>query len=199
MEIKKERDRDNTEERLINAVGELIKEAGFENLGINQVAKHAGFSKNLIYRYFDSLDGLIYAYMKKHDFWANITEDEKPDLADIKGYLKLFFRRQIAEFRGNIALKRLRRWELSTDKEIIVEIRNQREKNGMQFMDLLFKFIKVDKTKALAITALINAGITYLAMFEENCQMYGGIDIQSDKGWLSIAEGVDIIIDMLIQ
>ncbi len=53
----KERDRQQSEEKLINAVGELIEEIGFENLGINQVAKKAGFSKNLIYRYFESLDG----------------------------------------------------------------------------------------------------------------------------------------------
>lgn len=199
MEIKRERDRDNTEERLINAVGELIIEVGFENLGINQVAKHAGFSKNLIYRYFDSLDGLIYAYMKKHDFWANITEDEKPDLSDVKGYLKAFFRRQIVDFRGNIALKRLRRWELSTDKEIAMEIRKQREKNGVQFNDLLIGFVKIEKAQAQAIAALVNAGITYLAILEENCRMYNGIDIQSDEGWQSIAEGVDVAIDMIIK
>ena len=48
----KERDREQSEEKLIKAVGELIEEIGFEKLGINQVAKRAGFSKNLIYRYF---------------------------------------------------------------------------------------------------------------------------------------------------
>jgi len=195
---KKQRDRDNTEEKLIEAVGEMIVEVGFENLGINQVAKRAGFSKNLIYRYFDSLDGLIYAYMKKHDIWVNI-DTEKPDFSDIKGYLKSFFRKQIAEFRGNTALKRLRRWELSTDKDIVVEIRAQREKNGLQFLDTLSSYAKIDKEQVHAITALINAGMTYLAMFEENCRMYNGIDIQSDEGWEQIAQGVDAMIDVIIK
>lgn len=194
----KERDRQQSEEKLINAVGELIAEIGFENLGINQVAKKADFSKNLIYRYFESLDGLIYAYMKKHDFWVN-AHDEKPGSCDIKAYLKDFYRREIAGFRGNIALKRLRRWELSTDKDIIVKIRTQREKNGVQFMDMVSGFAKVDKEQLQAISALIDAGIAYLAIFEENCQMYNGIDIQSNKGWQQIAGGIDLLIDMMIK
>lgn len=194
----KERDREQSEEKLINAVGELIEEVGFENLGINQVAKRAGFSKNLIYRYFESLDGLIYAYMKKHDFWVNALSD-KLDTSNIKVYLKALFRRQISEFRGDMAIKRLRRWELSTDKDFIVELRAQREKNGVQFVDTVSQFAKMNKEDLEAISALINAGITYLAMFEDNCQMYNGIDIQSDKGWEQIAKGIDWLIDVMIK
>ena len=146
----KERSRQQSEKKLISAVGELIAEIGFENLGINQVAKKAGFSKNLIYRYFDSLDGLIYAYIKKHDFWVNAI-NEKPDTSDIKAYLKEFYRREIAEYRGNIALKRLKRWELSTDKGFVIDIRAQREKNGIQFLNMVSQFAKVDKEHVQAI------------------------------------------------
>lgn len=194
----KERDRQQSEEKLVNAVGELIEEFGFENLGINQVAKKAGFSKNLIYRYFESLDGLIYAYMKKHDFWVNFNK-EKPNTSDIKAYLKEFYRREIAEFRGNIALKRLRRWELSTDKDFVVEIRAQREKNGVYFMEMMSGFAKVNKEQLQAISALMDAGIAYLAIFADNCQMYNGIDIQSDNGWEQIAGGIDLLIDTMIK
>lgn len=194
----KERDREQSEEKLINAIGELIEEVGFEGLGINQVAKHAGFSKNLIYRYFESLDGLIYAYMKKHDFWVNANV-ELPDVSNLKDYLKGFFRRQIVEFRGDINQKRLRRWELLSDKDIIVEIRAQREKNGVTFVEIISRFAKIDKKQIQAISALINAGLTYLAMFEDNCQMYNGIDIQSDEGWNQIAEGIDLLIDIMIK
>lgn len=194
----KERDRQQSEEKLIKAIGELIEEIGFENLGINQVAKKAGFSKNLIYRYFESLDGLIYAYMKKHDFWIN-AQDEMPDSSDIKAYLKDFYRREIDEFRGNIALKRLRRWELSTDKGFISEIQAQRERNGVRFMDIMSGFVKIEKEHLQAISALIDAGIAYLAIFEENCQMYNGINIQSDKGWQQITEGIDYLIETMIK
>lgn len=194
----KERDREQSEEKLIRAVGELIEEVGFENLGINQVAKKAGFSKNLIYRYFDSLDGLVYAYTRKHDFWANAIT-EQPDTSDIKGYLKAFYRREIAEFRKSTVLKRLRRWELSTDKEIVTQIRAQRERNGVRFMEMMAPYAKVDKEQLQAISALIDAGIAYLAIFEDNCRLYNGIDIQSTQGWEQITRGIDTLIDTIIQ
>lgn len=195
---KMERDRDMTEEKLINAIGELIVGEGFESLGVRKVADQAGVNKTLIYRYFESLDGLIYAYMKKHDFWLN-TPLERPDVSDIKGYLKTFYRREIAECRDNIALKRLRRWELSSDKDFVVEIRAQREKNGVQFMEMISGFAKVDKEQLQAISALMDAGIAYLAMFAENCKMYNDIDIQSDKGWEQIAKGIDALVDIMIK
>ena len=193
----KERNREQSEKKLINAVGELIEETGFENLGINQVAKRAGFSKNLIYRYFDSLDGLIYAYMKKHDFWVNVVT-EKPDVSDIKAYLQTFYRRQIAEYRENTALKKLKRWELSTDKDFVVEIRAQREKNGVLFLNMMSQFAKVDKKQLQTISTLIDTGITYLAMLEDNCRMYNGIDIQSNEGWQQITDGIDALIDIVM-
>ncbi|MFC4675057.1 TetR/AcrR family transcriptional regulator [Dysgonomonas termitidis] len=193
-----ERDRDMTEEKLIKAVGELIVKEGFESLGVRKVAEQAGVNKTLIYRYFKSLDGIIYAYMKKHDFWLN-TPLKQPDVSDIKGYLKTFYRREIAEYRDNIALKRLKRWELSSDKDFVVEIRAQREKNGVQFMEMMSGFSKVDKEQLQAITALMDAGIAYLAMLEENCQMYNGIDIQSDDGWKQIAKGIDSLIDIITK
>jgi len=193
-----ERDRDMTEEKLIHAVGELIVEEGFESLGVRKVADKAGVNKTLIYRYFDSLDGLIYAYMKKHDFWIN-SPSEQPDSSDIKGYLKLFYRREIAEYRSNIALKRLRRWELSATKDFVTAVRDQREKNGVRFMELMAGFAKVDKEHLQAMSALIDAGISYLAMLEENCRMYNDINIQSDEGWELIARGIDVFIDIIIK
>jgi AcrR family transcriptional regulator len=187
-----------TEEKLINAVGELIVREGFESLGVRKVAEQAGVNKTLIYRYFESLDALIYAYMKKHDFWLNASL-ERPDVSDIKGYLKTFYRGEIAKYRDNTALKRLKRWELSSDKDFVVEIRAQRERKGVQFMEMMSGFAKVDKEQLQAISALVDAGIVYLAMFAENCKMYNDIDIQSDKGWEKIAKGIDVLIDMMIK
>lgn len=195
---KTERDREATEQRLIAAVGELIAEDGFETLGVRKVAERAGVNKTLIYRYFDSLDGLIYAYMRKHDFWLNIPA-ERPDMTDAKAYLKAFYRRQIAELRKNIALKRLRRWELSSQKDFLVEVCAQRERNGVQFLDAMSHFAKLEKDQVQAITALVDAGIECLSMVAENCQVYNGIDIRSDEGWDQIAEGIDVLIDVMVK
>ena len=45
-----ERDREATEKRLIDTIGQMVAEQGFEKIGINAVAAQSGVSKILIYR-----------------------------------------------------------------------------------------------------------------------------------------------------
>jgi AcrR family transcriptional regulator len=75
MEKEMIKNRQATELALIKAVDDIIEESGFEGLGINAVAAKAGVAKMLIYRYFNSLDGLIAAYIQQNDYWINFDEE----------------------------------------------------------------------------------------------------------------------------
>ena len=101
-----ERDRDVTEQRMLKAVGEMIRRDGFEKLGVNAVAAHCGVSKILIYRYFGSLDGLLAAYIRQHDFWINFPLDI-PGRAHLPEFLKKTFRTMIGRLHGDPTLRRL--------------------------------------------------------------------------------------------
>ena len=46
------RDRNQTEQRILDAVGRIVEAEGFEAVGVNAVASVSGVSKVLIYRYF---------------------------------------------------------------------------------------------------------------------------------------------------
>ena len=129
-----ERDRQATERRLLKTVGEMIAENGFEKIGINAVANCSGVSKVLIYRYFGSVEGLMAAYIRQHDFWINFSL-ELPDRSQLPLFLKTMFRRQIEQLRSNPVLKRLYRWELSSENEMIVKIREQRERTGLKLIE----------------------------------------------------------------
>ena len=59
------RNRAQTEQRLIDAVGQLLLEEGIEAVRINRIATRAGVNKILIYRYFGGLTGLRDAYMRQ--------------------------------------------------------------------------------------------------------------------------------------
>ena len=109
MEKEMIKNRQATELALIKAVDDIIEESGFEGLGINAVAAKAGVAKMLIYRYFNSLDGLIAAYIQQNDYWINFDE-ELPDPEHIGAFIKQVFRRQIMELRQSYTLKRLYRW-----------------------------------------------------------------------------------------
>lgn len=192
-----ERNRIQTEQRLIDAVDYIIKEKGFEKLGVNAVAGQAGVDKKLIYRYFGSLDGLIYECLKRNDFWMNVPSD-LPHFSELKKYAKKLFRDQIQHLRENHILNRLARWELSHNNNIVNEIRQKREEIGLERLALIGDLTPLTPKELAAIVTIITAGITYLGILEENCRYYNGVNIQSDEGWDDLAKGIDKIIDSLI-
>ena len=107
-----ERDREATEKRLLDTIGKMIAEDGFEKIGINAIAAQSGVSKILIYRYFGSVEGLMAAYIRQHDFWLNFPL-EYPSREKLAAFVKSMFQGQIEQLRNNPTLKRLYRWELS--------------------------------------------------------------------------------------
>src|SRR5690625_4957715 len=62
--------REQTELRIMQAFEDQILETGMMGVGINAIAKRAGVSKELIYRYFDGLPGLMLQWMYNQDFWT---------------------------------------------------------------------------------------------------------------------------------
>lgn len=193
-----ERDREATEKRLIETIGSMISENGFEKIGINAVASQAGVSKILIYRYFGSLDGLMAAYIRQHDFWINFPH-EFPDQKELPEFLKNMFHGQINQLRSNPTLKRLYRWELSSNNEMIVKLREQREKRGVELVHTVCKLSNYPEKEIAVMATLLTASVTYLVMLEEFCPVYNGIPLNEDVGWEQISRGIDTLIDKVFS
>ena len=199
MEKEVIKNRQTTEMNLIKAVDELIEENGFEGLGINAVAAKAGVSKMLIYRYFNSLDGLIAAYIQQHDYWINFDE-QLPDEEHIGEFIKEIFKRQIAMLRQSYTLRRLYRWELTSNNIFIKELREKREAKGVWLVvDAVSKLSKHPQKETAAMASILTAAISYLSLLEENCPVFNGINIQTEDGWKELEEGINILIDIWLE
>ena len=198
MEKEVIKNRQPTEMNLIKAVDELIEENGFEGLGINAVAAKAGVSKMLIYRYFNSLDGLIAAYIQQHDYWINFDE-QLPDEEHIGEFIKEIFKRQIAMLRQSYTLRRLYRWELTSNNTFIKELREKREAKGVWLVDAVSKLSKHPQKETAAMASILTAAISYLSLLEENCPVFNGISIQTEDGWKELEEGINILIDIWLE
>ena len=198
MEKEVIKNRQTTEMNLIKAVDELIEENGFEGLGINAVAAKAGVSKMLIYRYFNSLDGLIAAYIQQHDYCINFDE-QLPDEEHIGEFIKEIFKRQIAMLRQSYTLRRLYRWELTSNNTFIKELREKREAKGVWLVDAVSKLSKHPQKETAAMASILTAAISYLSLLEENCPVFNGINIQTEDGWKELEEGINILIDIWLE
>lgn len=192
------KDRDLTEKKILDAVGNIIIHEGFENIGVNSVAQKAGVSKMLIYRYFGSLDELITKYILQKDYWINITVDPVKS-SNLSRSIKQLFRQQIAQLREDTTLKRLYRWELSAKNASTNRLREKREQNGCQLIKIVSELTHSSEKEVAALATILSASISYLALSEELNPTYNGINLQSEKGWEQIAEGMDLIIDLWLK
>lgn len=192
------KNKEATKHVLLRTVGELIEEEGFEKLGVNSVAARAGVSKMLIYRYFTSLDGLIAAYIRAHDYWINFNA-AAPDAVGLPGFIKGMFREQIRSMRENVTLNRLSRWELSTDNKLTGELREKRETKGLELIDLVSRLTRRPEKEVASLATLLSAAVSYLVLLGENCPAYNGISLRDDTGWQQLEEGIDLIIDRWLK
>ena len=191
-----ERDREATEKRLLDTIGQMIIEQGFEKIGINAVSAQSGVSKILIYRYFNSIDGLIAAYIRKHDFWLN-TSFEFSDTVQMLPTIKEMFYKHIERLRIDPVLRKLYRWELSCNNDIIKSLREQREKVGMNLIEQVCTLSGRPKQEIAVLSAVITTSTTYLAMLGDYCPVFNGISIDDDNGWKQIYKEVVNLLDKL--
>lgn len=189
-----ERDRESTEKRLIDTIGQMIAQNGFEKIGINAVSAQSGVSKILIYRYFGSLDGLMMAYISKHDFWLNF-EFDIPEGGDALPIVKDMFRKYVAQLRTDAVLRRLFRWELTCSNEIIGQLREKRERAGVEMIRRVSGLKGRAEQEGAVVATLITAATTYLAILSDTCAVFNGLDLNSDSGWDTISNGVENLID----
>ena len=192
------KNREQTEEKILEAVGSIIENQGFEKVGINAIATEAGVSKMLIYRYFGGVEELIAQYLIQKDYWAN-TDAAMINPEAVGDSIKSMFRRQVEQLRNDITLRRLYRWELFTDNQNIRQLRNRREENGCRLIKMVSALTGCPDAQVAALASILSASISYLALLEDQCQSYNGICLQTNEGWNQLMQGIEMIIDLWIK
>lgn len=192
------KNREQTEEKILEAVGSIIENQGFEKVGINAIATEAGVSKMLIYRYFGGVEELIAQYLIQKDYWAN-TDAAMINPEAVGDSIKSMFRQQVEQLRNDVTLRRLYRWELFTDNQNIRQLRNRREENGCRLIKMVSALTGCPDAQVAALASILSASISYLALLEDQCQSYNGICLQTDEGWNQLMQGIEMIIDLWIK
>jgi AcrR family transcriptional regulator len=189
------KDKEKTKQRLIEAVGNLLRIKGFQQVKVNEVAAEAGVSKILIYRYFGDLDGLIDAYIRRKDFWIayRLKEDTQES---IREKIKQMYRDQIHSMRQDPAFRELHLKELADKKPLSEEVEKIREKNGIHLIEKVSEVTGRPKEEVASVASLLGGAITYLTLYEAMRDEFNGIHLKTEEGWERIAEGCDLLIDL---
>ncbi len=206
------RDREETKQLLIDAVGAVIEADGFGSVGVNKVAKAAGVDKALIYRYFGGFPQLLQAYGDQADFWWTVEDilgDDLPDALpnaggdNLAAWLSLIFERHVEFLRHHPVTLEIIAWEMSERNELTIALEYVREQRSLDLMkQLLARFGQTDRLDMVhfgPVMALLGAAGNYLAARGRHVQNFNGLDLKSDRGWQQLFHAVETMLLGLVQ
>ena len=136
------RDRAATEERLLDACEKLLLSHGPDGIGVNNVVQEAGVGKQLLYRYFDDLPGLVTAWLERRANWPTVDELVGDDRGafDNLGYtdkVKLIQRNYLETLRRRPVIMRVMASELMHPSEVTAVLERSSDKLGRELNQIL--------------------------------------------------------------
>lgn len=193
------RDKEKTKQKLLGAVGKILRTKGYAGLKVSKIAAVAGFDKKLIYEYFGSTEKLIDEYIRTQDYWSKMNQDSiEVDISDGGRELsKMAILNQYEHIKKNKELQKIILWGLSESKPILKKIADEREEMGeMLFKNIVDPYFQEKSTRYRAIAAVLVSGAYYLNLYTaHNASMFCGIDLKSEEGRKEIEKAITEIID----
>ncbi|MGF1635918.1 MAG: TetR/AcrR family transcriptional regulator [Cyclobacteriaceae bacterium] len=189
------KNKEATKQKLLDAVGNIVSVHGFRKVGINEVARQAGVSKMLIYRYFIDLDGLLKAYAEDMNYWINI---DKFLPENIKEYKHAEMRQltaevligQLKDLQAKPELQELIRWGLIEKNTLTNAIAKEFEEKVSELMDGFQARIVSNGFDMRALMAIMISGIYYLVLTSGPGAVFNGIHLDTKQGWNRIEAAI---------
>ncbi|OCJ12065.1 MULTISPECIES: TetR/AcrR family transcriptional regulator [Rhizobium] len=195
---KRVRNRAATEQAILDAAKRLLAEEGFQNFGINAVARGAGCDKQLIYRYYGGLNGLVEAIGTDLGDWV---KDRIPDdtggmflltYGDLMERLALLF---LDALRADPLMRRIVAWEVSENSEQVRRLSEARSKALAGWIERMRGSLTPPKgVDAQAVNAMIFAAIQHLVLSAAVSDQCAGLPLKNAKDWEKAAASLKRIV-----
>lgn len=198
------RDKEETKARILAAVGKLLAESGFKQLGVNAIAREAGVDKVLIYRYFENLPTLLQTFGKEGNYWLTVEElvgDESTTEAEsLDEWMHLLLVRFLRDLQQRSITQEILRWELLEGNELTQELAQVRDLMAIESLKFLNQKYSFPPDKDIpAMSAVLIAGIVYLVLRTKVSPTFLGIDFSSPAGWQRIEAAILSLVQAAIQ
>ncbi len=192
------RDRAASERALVAAAAEVLAAEGFPGFGVNAVARAAGLDKQLIYRYFGGVEGLIAAVGE--EVAARLKHRLAPlaALGAAKSYGEMAERMALGllqTLRDDRLLQRIAAWEIADASPLVRTLTLARSKVLTQWMAALRGELKPPAdVDAPALNAFIIAAVQHLVLASATAGQFAGMKLSSEKDWERVRSAVKLIV-----
>lgn len=194
------RNEEDKRSRLIRAVGETLKEEGYQGLGLNRIALRAGVSKPMIYRYFGGLNGLLKAYIEQMDGWLPYFESldlpASPTTQELKACLIKMLQDQFLYCYREKEMQKLILWQISGYDALMLGACQAREREGLRLLELADAHFRGSGISLKAVMALLVGGV-YLNVLHASAGAgtMAGIDIKSENNFGAMLAAIGQIVE----
>ncbi len=185
--VPRQRDRAGTAAALVENAKALLAEQGFQALGINAIARRAGCDKQLIYRYFGGLEGLLDALGE--DIAADVTRRLAPldALGKPQSYAELMERLALGllqALRDDRLMQRVMAWEIAEPSPLLTRLTLARSKAlGMWMMQTRGNLTPPPEVDAPACNAILVAAVQHIVLAGAAAGQFSGLALRADDDW----------------
>jgi len=161
------RNRLQSEQRIIDAVGTILLERGYPAVGINAIARQAGCDKVLIYRYFGGFDELLLAFAETTTLWWEVDEIISETAAEcaniaLPDYLQTLLNRYVTALEARPLALEIMAWEMSAQNNLTNTLARIRGERGMELVKRIRVFYQQPNIDIGGILGVFGASINYL-------------------------------------
>jgi len=188
------RDRNATTARILKSACELLGESGFQNFGVNAVARRAGCDKQLIYRYFGGMDGLVDAIGAELAGWVEQRMPENGGggflltYGDLVERLLMLF---MEALRDDPLMKKIIAWEISENSPQVKRLAEARGKALALWIERVGGRMQPPKgIDPVTLNALLIGAVQHIVLAGEAAGRFAGIELKTAKDWDKVAQAV---------
>ena len=196
--------REATQKNLLDACEKILLRDGPEGIGVNRVVTEAGVGKDLIYRYFGGLPGLVKAWLEQDSNWPTIdeltlTDEGSFDQLDVVEQVKNICRNYVHALRSRPVIMRILVSEIMQPTDVTAILEAAGDRIGRE----LYKSLHLSGTDisddVVEVSLVFSTMANYLCMRASNSPKAFGMDLGDEAAWTRIERIMDTLIERYLK
>lgn len=196
--------REATQKSLLDACEKILLRDGPEGIGVNRVVAEAGVGKDLIYRYFGGLPGLIKTWLEQDSNWPTIDELTRTDQAsfdqlNVTEQVKSICRNYVHALRSRPVIMRILVSEIMQPTDVTAILEEAGDRIGRE----LYKSLQLSGTDisddVVEVSLVFSTMANYLCMRASSSPKAFGMDLGDEAAWTRIERIMDTLIERYLK
>ena len=163
----------------------------------------AGVGKQLLYRYFDGLPGLLAAWLERGANWPAAEElvgrRSSFDRLGYKGKVKRIQRNYLKALRERPAIVRLMASEMMNPSDVTSAMESASDKVGRELAVILTELDGGSQEKLVDLSFIFYCMFNYLAMRSVTSPQCFGMNLQEPDSWQRVEKVIDRLVDSYLD